>query len=236
MEIKVIGTGSRGNSYLVHEGGYTVVLDAGCKFNSVSAANNHNVADISACFVTHKHTDHAKYIKDFLKHGIPVYTNGETIENYGEKNYMLKSIQVQKVIHIDDLRVVAFAVPHDNVMNFAYIIMFPTGRRLLYATDYEYIKFNVAPLNITDFLIECNHSEEVSDESANYSHVYLGHASLEATESFLRRSCGSHVKTITLCHLSDINADRERILTTIRNIDETIRVEIAENGKEYNYE
>jgi phosphoribosyl 1,2-cyclic phosphodiesterase len=232
MKLSVIGTGSKGNCYVLENMGKYIVLDAGCKFKSVMAATGYNTLDIDGCIVTHKHTDHAKYCGHFIKHGIPVVSNKETIDFIGGGKLAIVMSE-KKWFKIGAFEVLPFFVPHDGVENYAYIIK-SGGESLFYATDYEYIKYNLSTFKINHFLIECNHSEDVSEESANYGHVYLGHASLEATERFITASKSESLRNIILCHLSAVNADYERILATVRNaVSDETKVDIASNGKEY---
>lgn len=56
MRMKVVGTGSSGNCYLLFDDeGRALVLDCGVKLESVKKALDFNVSCISGCFVSHSH-------------------------------------------------------------------------------------------------------------------------------------------------------------------------------------
>lgn len=55
MNIKVIGTGSHGNTYLLNAENETLVIDAGIEFRRVKIALGFNIRQISGVVVTHEH-------------------------------------------------------------------------------------------------------------------------------------------------------------------------------------
>ena len=63
-------------------------------------------------------------------------------------------------------------------------------------------------------------------------HVLHGHAPLSVVKDFLTTNLSENTKTVTICHLSKENADREKILAEIRGImPKNVKVSIAERGK-----
>ena len=70
MNIKVIASGSSGNCYLISDDKTSLLLDAGISFKQIQIGTNFNISNISGCFVTHRHIDHAKSIKDLNKRGM----------------------------------------------------------------------------------------------------------------------------------------------------------------------
>ena len=74
--LNVIGTGSRGNCLAVYDSrGNYILLDAGLTFNKILKGLDYNTHGLSGAFVTHRHQDHSKAIKDLLKYGVKVYAN-----------------------------------------------------------------------------------------------------------------------------------------------------------------
>ena len=61
IKIAVVGTGSKGNAYLVQVGDSKLLLDAGMPAAKVRPFNQNKIADINAMLVTHAHNDHSKY-------------------------------------------------------------------------------------------------------------------------------------------------------------------------------
>ena len=64
MMLKVLGSSSQGNCYILENESEALILEAGIKFQDVKKALNWNIAKVKGCLVTHRHGDHSKYIKD----------------------------------------------------------------------------------------------------------------------------------------------------------------------------
>ena len=62
MNLKVLGSGSSGNCYLIEANdNEKLILDAGVKFKIVQKELNFNFNGIKAVLITHEHMDHLKY-------------------------------------------------------------------------------------------------------------------------------------------------------------------------------
>ena len=55
MLLKVIGTGSSGNSYALESDNEILILDAGCRMKDVLKAIDYNVSKICGVLITHEH-------------------------------------------------------------------------------------------------------------------------------------------------------------------------------------
>ena len=55
MELKVIGTGSSGNSYALIHNNSILLLDAGVSVNDIYAGVNYNMANLSGALISHHH-------------------------------------------------------------------------------------------------------------------------------------------------------------------------------------
>lgn len=64
MMLKVLGSSSQGNCYILENESEALILEAGIKFQDVKKALNWNITKVKGCLVTHRHGDHSKYIKD----------------------------------------------------------------------------------------------------------------------------------------------------------------------------
>jgi phosphoribosyl 1,2-cyclic phosphodiesterase len=238
MKIHVLGSSSNGNCYVIENNVHYLVLDAGCKFSDVQRACGFNVMNIDAVLLTHCHMDHASNYRDFVKSGIPVYSNKETadslMQTHGEKVFCLKD---KTFTNLDGgrYRVAPFYVPHEETHNSAFIVIWEDGTKLFYATDFEYIPFTVKSWNIDHFLIAVNHSEEIPEDAEAREHRLRGHSSLETVKRFLELSVTDNCKSVTACHLSGEYADPDRIQTELRSIlGNNIQVNIARRGETIN--
>lgn len=225
MILTTVGTGSNGNCYLIKAAGVTIALDCGVRWKDVLLKNNFDIG-INFSLVTHVHGDHARHIKEFEKNFIPVYSNEEVAEKYTGVTILSE----RKKYIISGCAVIPFMVPHD-ALNYAYIIIFPNGEKLLYATDYEMIKYRFTNMEIEHFLVACNYSEEISEDSVTFKHVLYGHSSMEVVRDFILANKTDKLKSVSLCHLSDKNANKAKIERCIGEIlEDNIAFNILENG------
>lgn len=233
MELRVLGSGSKGNSYALVGDDEILLLEAGISFDKVKKGIDFQINKVVGCLISHQHKDHLGYIEGVSKMGIPIFTNDET-EQFVEDVCKLKinGVREAKMFELGNFKIVPFYLPHDNVPNFGYLIYHKEMGNLLFMTDYEYCPWVFKDYNINHFLIECNYINKYVDKtSANYVHVLKGHAELETTVEFITKNTTKHLNNIILCHLSENNADETEILEKVKdNVPPTVNVFIAEEG------
>lgn len=103
--LKVVGTGSGGNCYLLTVNGQTLVIEAGVNFKSVKKALNFDLSGVVGVLVSHEHGDHADFVKDFVKFGKKVYTTngvGKCLKLKNNKVLTLKSHISDDLERIED--------------------------------------------------------------------------------------------------------------------------------------
>lgn len=207
MKLYVTDSGSCGNNYiLISKSGRKLLLDLGCSFFNIKKALDFNLLSVDGCVVTHEHMDHARSISDFEKSGIKVW-----------KPYLDTEHEI-KTKRFGDFKVSSFPVPHDNVECRGFLVECD-GEKLLYATDFEYIVFSFRNQRINHLLIECNYIDELlQKDAANRDHVLRGHASVEVTKNIIEDIKTDVLKNVILCHLSNRNADKYKIITEIKKI------------------
>ena len=52
--IKVIGSSSKGNSYVITSNGHHLIVELGCAFKEVLAAINWRVENVAGCLASHR--------------------------------------------------------------------------------------------------------------------------------------------------------------------------------------
>ena len=62
MKLRVLGSGSSGNCYVLENETEALIIEAGIPFMEVKKILNFNVRKIAGVVVSHSHGDHAKYI------------------------------------------------------------------------------------------------------------------------------------------------------------------------------
>lgn len=103
--------------------------------------------------------------------------------------------------------ITSFDVPHNGTENRGFVIEVD-GTRILYATDFEYIRYCFNKQKINVFLIEMNYQEESLSDESHLAHQVLGHSSDRTTLNFLKQNIDS-ARTIIFCHMSKSNFDKE---------------------------
>lgn len=237
IKLKVLGSGSSGNSYaLIADNGEILAIEAGCKFMDFKIMIDWKISDVVGCIVSHEHGDHARYIKDFMQSGIPVYTAFETqsaLETItGERTI---AIPPRTARQIGSFSVTPFNVPHDTEIEcYGYLIKHEEMGQLLFMTDLEYCKYNFSKLNIEHIMVEANYDMQfVNREEPNYERRLRGHMSLPTALKFISTNDNPALRNVVLIHLSDKSGDpalfKQKTEVTVKY---GANVYIAEKGLE----
>lgn len=217
MKLKVLGSGSSGNCYILENDTEALIIEAGVPFKDVKVALGFNVRKIIGVITSHSHGDHAKYIHEYAKAGIAVIAPWRTDNNIRGT--------------LGTFKVRSFELVHD-VPCYGFYIEHPQMGVLIYASDTEYIKWRFQ--NINHILVEANYSDDLIDnEASNREHVLRGHMSLKTALDFISTNDNPALRNVVLIHLSDKNADSAEFL---RKTKETVKYGadcfIAEKGLE----
>lgn len=189
MKLIVINSNSSGNAYALQaDTGEILLLEAGVPFKEVKKAIGYKTSKVVGCLVSHVHQDHAKYILEYIKVGIDVYSNKEVI--YEVKG--VKPIYKEKTKSLGSFRITPFAVEHD-VLNFGYLIYHPDVGGIFFATDcynlHQIIK------GCSTYLMECNYDDSLLEKAVNEGktivsqadRIRLSHMSLAHAVEFLQK-------------------------------------------------
>lgn len=217
MKLKVLGSSSSGNCYLIEASqNDKLILDAGINFKNVQKELNFNFKGIQGVLITHEHMDHLKYAPNFALNGIDIYASQETFTRLNLKGHRFKIIKALEQFTIGDFIILPFDTEHDAAEPLGFLIQYkPTGEKLLYATDTYYIKYKFSKLNY--LLLECNYITEIAKENvrngvinkARYIRLLESHFSLYNLLKFLKSNDLTNAKNIILCHLSNDNSNEE---------------------------
>lgn len=225
MRLRVIGTGSAGNAYLLEtNGGNTLLLDAGVSLRDITAAME-KPSSLQACLVTHEHMDHAKAAGKLLERGVPVLMSNGTGKALGNAlgATAFVSVSANRAYRIGDVfTILPFAAEHDAAEPLGYLIRDEqTGEVLLYATDTYYLR-NTFP-QVHYWLIECNYCTETLDAQftagalplAMRGRLIHSHMSLDRLLDVFNANDLHRARKIILCHLSDQRSDEKRMVEEV---------------------
>lgn len=216
MKLTVLGSSSAGNCYLLEAADSAIALEAGVDIRFVKRALGYDIGKLKACFITHRHGDHAAYLKNFVSCGLLAFALEDVFQYSQVKNRVFcKAITPQHGYIVGDWRVIAVRVVHD-VPCVAYIVEHPEMGRLAFVTDTMLLEWRIPRVN--HFLLECNYSDDILQRNIDSGAVIpsmrerlLGsHMELETAKSLLQTCDKSELQDVVLVHLSDSNSDAAR--------------------------
>ena len=242
MKLKVLGSSSKGNAYILETPSGTLLIEAGIPWKEIIKGLNYDLSKVVGCLISHEHQDHSKAVKDVMNSGIDVWTSEGTIEALGISHHRLNPIKSKDSLLMGDISIMAFDTEHDAKEPLGFLIRYrPTGENLLFITDSYYSKYKFKNLNY--ILIECNYIKETLDQNisdgyineASKARLLKSHFSLENVKGFLNANDLSNCQEIVLLHLSSRNADADRMFREIY-VETGIMPKIAVKGLELELE
>lgn len=217
--IKVVGTGSKGNSYIIQAGEEILLLECGLNIKEIKKALNFNLSKVVGCLISHSHNDHCKAVKEVLKF-TNIFTSKGTKEELEERFELKNSfviIEHGKLFKIGNFKIMPFNTQHDTLEPLGFLIEHKDLGKILFATDSYYLKYKFK--DIDHVLIECNYSENILKYLEPYrARLLKSHMSLETLKETLKTWDLSNTKDITLIHISDDNGEHERFREEIEKL------------------
>lgn len=210
MKLKVLGSGSTGNCYLLQGQKETLILECGLPYKTILKGLNFNLSNVVGCLVTHEHKDHSKAMFDLGHNGIDIYASTGTYNALGDGlGHRTNFIKSEVAFKVGSFIVLPFAVEHDAAEPLGFLIQHKELGKLLFITDSYYCKYSFNGLN--HILIECNYSNKIIEQRELprnlKSRIIKSHFELENVKDFLRATDLAEVKNIMLIHLSDGNSN-----------------------------
>lgn len=225
MEIQVIASGSTGNAYRISDGKTALLLDAGIPFAAIQRGLRFRIRQLSACLVTHAHSDHVRGAKELARNGIDIYISSGAADAAGLLGHRIHRVTALQKFTVESFEILPFDVQHDTPEPLGFFIHSTfTGERLLYFTDTYYLKYTFPGL--THIMGECNHSREGIHDSIEAgrittdlaSRLVKSHMSIDRLEEMLKANDLSKLKQIYLLHLSDNNSRPEEFRQRIADL------------------
>lgn len=225
LELTVIGTGSKGNSYLLRAGeDDLLLLDAGVNLTKIVACVP-KFSRVAACLVTHEHMDHAKSAKKLAMLGVPTVMSPGTARAVfgGEQSPAIREMAALETRRFGPFIVRAFPTEHDAAEPLGFLARYaPTGETLLYATDTYYLRHKFPGVHY--WLVECSFEEEIVDaqlargeiDEALARRLKRSHMSLRRLCDALRANDLRATRAVVLVHLSDARSDERTMLEAVR--------------------
>ena len=212
MNLKIIGTGSSGNCYLLYNKEEVLILECGVQFKKIKEALNFDFSKVIGCLVTHEHGDHNKAIKEVLAAGIKVFASHGTLEGSNVSGHHNSNIiKSKKLYQIGNFKIIPFDIRHDVKEPFGFLINHDECGTTLFLTDSFYSPYKFKGLN--NLIIEANFCEDIIDAKLKFDKKFLrdrvlkSHLSIQKCIDLLNANDLSAVNNIVLIHLSDSNSN-----------------------------
>lgn len=232
IDIKFIGSGSKGNCCRISDGATSLLLDAGLSCAEIMKGCDYRLSQVSGVLVTHRHRDHCKAVPKLLDMGLDVYALGDVYDSFSPPTSPMRNVHLacphsllfDSTLLVGSWNVYPFEVPHDVPNVGYYLYSRHTGETLLYATDAMYIGKTFPRLDY--ILIEANYDPDIIRENGDSGAIsrsrqkrtYSTHMSIQTTLDMLRANNLSYTKQIWLMHLSDDNSNAEDFKKQIQQL------------------
>ena len=225
MTVKILASGSTGNSYIISDSHTTLLLDAGIALKQIQRGIGFKLSDVLGCLLTHEHQDHSKAGLDLMKQGIDVYTSKGTADAMGWGGHRLHIIKSKDIFTINTLEITAFDVTHDCKEPLGFVVKsIITGEKLLCFTDTAFVKYRFTGL--THILGECNYDKSILLENVRLGVVNMtgarriinSHMSIDTFCDMLKANDLSRLQQIYLLHLSDRNSDERAFKERVQRL------------------
>lgn len=237
MRLRVLGSSSKGNGYILSNDSEALVLEAGVPTKTLIEGLDYNPGKVVGCLVTHRHGDHSKYLDKYKRFGFVTLAIQDVWDSTGlQVSRRNISVIPGKWYKVGGFLVQPFNASHD-VPCIGWVIKHSDMGKMVFLTDSFMCGYNIKGLN--HVLVECNYSMKELVRAINEGRTLAwqkerlmqSHMSLDACRNLLRRWNLSDVHNILLLHLSHENSDRNYFVERITK-DTGKMVYAAESGME----
>lgn len=223
MELKILGSSSKGNCYLLDNGKECLMIECGIPFKEVQKAVNFDISRICGVIISHDHGDHAKYAEKCLERRIPCYMSQGTKEALKfQDSRLVHTMEELRMYQIGKFNVRPFKTQHDAKEPFGFLIYHNECGLVLFATDTYYLHYTFKGLN--NILLECNYRQDILDANVESGKIPMAlrartmksHCSFDTCREILLANDLSAVNHIVLIHLSDGNSNAKEFKQGIK--------------------
>jgi phosphoribosyl 1,2-cyclic phosphodiesterase len=213
MRLAVIGSGSKGNGYVLYNEAEALVIEAGCKLGDVLRCVDRRA--IVGVAITHEHGDHAKYAREYYASGLPVLATAGTHDKIGIDTHSTIVCGIGGKHSFGGFTIYPFDVVHDAAEPCGFVIEHEECGRVLFLTDTHFSPYTFEGLN--QIIIEANYCPTILERKKArgdkhpvvYSRIERSHMSIDTTIEALLSNDLTAVNNIVLIHLSDSNSDEQ---------------------------
>lgn len=239
MVLKVLGSSSKGNCYLLEASDGVLIIEAGISAVEIKKALGFELSKVLGCVISHQHRDHSKFLKEVLSCGIRVLALEDVFSSHHLQNRSFcKTIEPKHGYKVGGFKIFTLPVVHD-VPCLGFIIEHQEMGKLLFITDTMMLEYLVPKLD--HVMLEVNYCDKILQENIDAGIVPVSmrdrllhsHMELQTAKGIIRSNDLSETKEVILLHLSDNNSDAELFANEICKVAGK-PVYVAERGLELN--
>lgn len=241
MKLRILGSNSSGNAYLLEGLKETLLLECGVHHKQIMQAVGFDLDPIVGCIVTHNHGDHFKWADGIAAYGIEIYGSHGTIKDKigGKYGHRYNTVKAGVPFSVGGFSIYPFDVIHDADEPLGFIIQHEEAGKILFITDSSYSQYTFKGINHA--IVEANHSEEYLRQQVLsgkmeyfvYKRLIDSHMSIETCEKMLLANNLTDVINIVLIHLSDSNSHEQNFKKVITEKTGKL-VTVAQRGVDVN--
>lgn len=234
LSVKVLGSGSSGNCYLVSNDSTNILLECGIKKKELTfglVSHGLDISSIDGCLISHEHKDHCleiQYVDEYTN----IYTNNSVYNIYKDNTYNLSFKHPLKPFKIGSVAIMPINVEHGETECYGYIIR-DSETCILFVTDFKQFSANLKQFKFDMVMIETNYVEEIINAALDTEHGYKylrqinTHCSVENAVIHLKAMDLSNCKEIMGVHLSSDVGDKKTIRAIMESEFPNIDISIA---------
>lgn len=225
MVLKVIGSSSAGNAYILENNSTALLIECGVRFDLIKKALRFNIRKPIGCLISHEHKDHCKSVNEVMAAGINVFATEKTFKAMAinTNHYRAGIVKDGRKLILGEFTVLPFNIIHDAAEPVGFLINHCETGNVLFLTDSIYAPYKFR--NLHNVIVEANYCQTIIDskmaEVGNKfvrDRVIQSHLSIQACKELLQANDLSQVNNIVLIHLSDNNSDASRFKREVQEV------------------
>ena len=218
MNLKVLGSSSSGNCYILDNGREALLIEAGLPIKAINKALRFDFSKVVGCLVSHRHGDHCKSLKK-LDGLVDIYCSEDVAVSKEIRHY--SPIEHLKKVSIGSFDVMPFDVIHD-VPCLGFFIRHKDMGKLAFITDSAYSDYCFKGVNT--LMVECNYTNDGLVRAINNgttpsfqrNRLIQTHMELEETMRVISSNKNEDLRNVILLHLSSRNSDEDYMVEQIK--------------------
>ena len=169
MVLKVLGSSSKGNCYILEASDGVLIIEAGIPAIDVKKALHFKINNVLGCIISHQHRDHSKFLKDIISSGIKVLALEDVFVSHNISNHSFcKTIEPMHGYKIGSFKIFAIPVSHD-VPCLGFIVEHQEMGKMLFITDTMMLEYVMPKLD--HIMIEVNYCDKILQDYESKLHL-----------------------------------------------------------------